>query len=134
MEQPVRIPDFDEPEPDVTIVRGTDEDYEFKTPDGRRRGDAGRGLRFDVAPGPRQEAPGLCEGQIPVYWIVNLVDRQVEVYSRPGRNGYRSQKIYKSGEEVPVTIGGRISPHLRRTASSRVGRAGGKGRPKSNGA
>ena len=29
---------------------------------------------------------------IPVYWIVNLVDRQVEVYSRPGKAGYRSRK------------------------------------------
>ena len=32
-EQPVRIPDYDEPEPDVTIVRGTDEDYEHRIPD-----------------------------------------------------------------------------------------------------
>jgi Uma2 family endonuclease len=31
-EQPVRIPDFDEPEPDVSMVRGTDEDYAHRIP------------------------------------------------------------------------------------------------------
>ena len=29
---------------------------------------------------------------VPVYWIVNLVDRQVEVYSRPEKTGYKSRK------------------------------------------
>ena len=31
-EQPVRIPDFDEPEPDVAIVRGPDADYRHRIP------------------------------------------------------------------------------------------------------
>lgn len=31
-EQPVRIPEYDEPEPDITIVRGTDLDYEHRIP------------------------------------------------------------------------------------------------------
>ena len=35
-----------------------------------------------------------AKGRIPVYWIVNLVNRQVEVYSRPGKNGYRSHKNF----------------------------------------
>jgi Uma2 family endonuclease len=26
-EDPVRIPDFDEPEPDVSVIRGTEDDY-----------------------------------------------------------------------------------------------------------
>jgi Uma2 family endonuclease len=52
-----------------------------------------------------------AKGRIPVYWIVNLVNRQVEVYSRPGKKGYRSHKTFASGEQVPVTIGGqKLSP------------------------
>ena len=31
-EEPVRIPAYDEPEPDIAIVRGTDADYEFRLP------------------------------------------------------------------------------------------------------
>jgi Uma2 family endonuclease len=43
---------------------------------------------------------------IPVYWIVNLVDRQLEVYTDPGPNGYASSTIYGPGQQVPVVIGG----------------------------
>ena len=32
LEQPVRIPDFDEPEPDIAIVRGSNDDYKHRTP------------------------------------------------------------------------------------------------------
>ena len=45
---------------------------------------------------------------IPVYWIVNLVDRQVEVYSGPQPDGYGKRDIYRSGEDVPVVVDGII--------------------------
>ena len=32
-EDPVKIPDFDEPEPDVTVLRGSAEDYRNRIPD-----------------------------------------------------------------------------------------------------
>jgi Uma2 family endonuclease len=43
---------------------------------------------------------------IPIYWIVNLVDRQLEVYSNPGPNGYSSVLILKPGQDLPVIIDG----------------------------
>jgi hypothetical protein len=39
-----------------------------------------------------------------VYWIVNLVDLQVEVYTGPGRNGYRTRRDFRPGQDVPVLI------------------------------
>jgi Uma2 family endonuclease len=45
-------------------------------------------------------------GGIPVYWIVNLIDNQIEVYSDPSPDGYRSSQIFKSGAEVPVITAG----------------------------
>lgn len=44
------------------------------------------------------------------YWIVNLVDRRVEVYTLPrgGKTpGYRQQTDYGPGDEVPVVVGGK---------------------------
>src|SRR5262249_8406459 len=45
------------------------------------------------------------------YWIINLVDRQVEVYTDPtgpGRSpSYRQQQIYGVADSVPLVIGGR---------------------------
>ena len=50
---------------------------------------------------------------IPVYWIVNLVDRQVEVYTRPTKSGrYRSCQDYKPGQQVPVVIAGQPLPPI----------------------
>ena len=43
---------------------------------------------------------------IPVYWIVNLVHRQVEVYTDPGPDGYRSRVVFADGQSVPVVIDG----------------------------
>ena len=53
---------------------------------------------------------------IPIYWIVNLVDRQVEVYTRPVKEGrYRSRKDYKPGQQVPVVIAGQPLPPIAET-------------------
>jgi Uma2 family endonuclease len=47
-----------------------------------------------------------ARGRIPVYWIINLVDRQVEVYSDPRRGQYRSTQVFEPGQDVPVVIDG----------------------------
>lgn len=46
-------------------------------------------------------------GEIPVYWIVNRVDRQVEVFTGPSPVGYQTRVDFKPGERVPVVIDGR---------------------------
>src|ERR1700679_1187469 len=110
-EEPVRIPDFDEPEPDVAIVRGSDADYEHRIPTA-----ADVALLVEVSGSTLNQDRGKksvahARGRIPVYLIVNLIHRQVEVYSRPGKTGYRLRKDYLPGQQVPVTIGGRkLSP------------------------
>ena len=108
----MRFPAHDEPEPDIAIVRGTDADYRRRIPTAADVGAAGRGLRLDTNPGPGQEAPGLRQERIPVYWIINLVDRQVEVYTGPGQGGYQSRKDFKPGQQVPVMIAGQRLPPI----------------------
>jgi Uma2 family endonuclease len=105
-EQPVRIPVYDEPEPDITIVRGSDADYRHRIPEA-----ADVGLLVEVsrtsASADRRQADLYGRAGIPVYWIVNLVDRQVEVYTDPRPTGYASRKDFSSGEQIPVVIDGR---------------------------
>jgi Uma2 family endonuclease len=106
-EQPVRIPAFDEPEPDVAIVRGGDDDYEHRHPV-----PADVGLLVEVSEATLvrdqgEKLPAYARGGIPVYWIVNLVDRQVEVYTDPGPDGYRSIQVFTQGQHVPVVLDGR---------------------------
>jgi Uma2 family endonuclease len=46
---------------------------------------------------------------VPVYWVVNLPDNQVEVYSQPfvgtAKPDYRQRQTYNLSESVPVWIG-----------------------------
>jgi Uma2 family endonuclease len=105
-QQPVRIPDFDEPEPDVTILRGANADYKHRHPE---RADVA--LVVEVSDATLDYDQGVklsayAKGAIPVYWIVNLVDRQVEVYTDPSLGGYLSHRDFKPGEAVPVVIDG----------------------------
>jgi Uma2 family endonuclease len=105
-EDPVRIPNFDEPEPDVAVVRGSRDDYRNRTPEpsdvalvievAEATLDRGQGKKWDA----------YAHGRIPVYWIVDLVHRRVEVHTNPGPGGYQSNQVFTSGQEVPVIING----------------------------
>ena len=112
-EEPVRIPEFDEPEPDVAIVRGSDADYRHRIPE-----PADVALLVEVSEATLRQDRGkkrtaYARARIPVYWIVNLVARQVEVYTQPVKEGrYRSRKDYKPGQQVPVVIAGQQLPPI----------------------
>ena len=105
-EQPVRIPAYDEPEPDVSIVRGSDDDYMHRMP-----GPADVALLVEISESTLATDRGeklrtYARAAIPIYWIVNLVDRQVEVYSAPGVDDYTNRQDFLPGQHVPVLIDG----------------------------
>ena len=105
-DKPVRIPDFDEPFPDVSVVSGDPETYADHHP-----GPADVALLIEVAEfsldrDRTEKSTAYARGRIPVYWIVNLVDRRVEVYSNPGPDGCLSREDFLPGQEIPVLIGG----------------------------
>jgi Uma2 family endonuclease len=103
-EDPVRIPQFDEPEPDVSVVRGSRRDYGTRIPEPR---DIALLVEVSESTLDRDQGPKLdayAHGRIPVYWIVNLVDRRVEVYSDPDGDGYATRRDFSAGQQVPVVI------------------------------
>ncbi len=107
-EDPVRIPGRDsEPEPDLSVVRGTIDDYEDRHP-----GPGDVALVVEVTRTTAAKDRALADvyggGGIPVYWIVDVRGRRVEVYTDPDpAGGYRGSTVYAGEEAVPVTIGGR---------------------------
>jgi len=58
-----------------------------------------------------------ARGRVPVYWIINIGDRQIEVFSDPTgpspKPKYRDSQIYRNGESVPVIIAGKEVGKLR---------------------
>jgi Uma2 family endonuclease len=104
--KPVRIPGLASmPEPDRSVARGSIRDY-----GGRHPGPADLALVVEVSETSLDEDRKMAEiygkAGIPVYWIVNLVDGQVEVYSDPGLSGYRSHEVLAPGHALRVMIDG----------------------------
>ncbi len=100
-----------EPEPDIAIIRGKIRDYLHRHP-----GPADIGLVIEVAHASLAYDQTVkkrlyAAAKIPVYWIINLVNNQVEVYTEPtgtGRNATNQQEqIYGVNDEVRVVIDGR---------------------------
>jgi Uma2 family endonuclease len=105
-ESPANIPPFDEPEPDIVIARGTRATYLERHPD-----PVDIGLIAEVSDtiyhrdrGKKWEAN--ARSGIPVYWIVNLTRRRVEVYTDPTPEGYGSRREYHAGESILVVLDG----------------------------
>jgi Uma2 family endonuclease len=106
---PITLADS-EPEPDGYVIRGDDRTYLNRTP-----GPADIGLVIEVSDSSLQidrvHKGRLYAGAgIPAYWVVNLVDRQVEVYTDPDAAAnppaYRTPTDYRPGDTVTIVLGG----------------------------
>lgn len=53
-----------------------------------------------------QKYLALARAGIPVYWIVNLPARSIEVHTDPGPEGYATQRDHDSADVIPVAIDG----------------------------
>ena len=104
-----------EPEPDVSVVRGQLLDYAERHP---QMGDVA--LVIEVADTTlvtdRFKGQLYAQAGIPVYWIVNLSDRVIEVMEAPklisGLATYEKSTQYSPGDSIPVVIEGKIVAEL----------------------
>lgn len=105
------IPSSDsEPEPDVVIAPGPEEAYDTRHPQPKDTV-----LLVEVAESSLAEDRGeklrtYAAAKIAVYWIVNLLDRRVEVYTQPkgGKSpAYKQQQNYGPDDAVPVVVNGK---------------------------
>lgn len=99
-----------EPEPDFSVSRGPEEKYSRRHP-----GPRDIVLLIEVADTSLLEdrttqATIYADARIPEYWIVNIVDGQVEVYTEP-RGGrapaYRQRRDCGPTEKIPLVLDGR---------------------------
>jgi Uma2 family endonuclease len=103
---PILTSDWSRPEPDLAVIRGGVEDDEDRAITADETA-----LVVEIAgaslPSDRTDmARVYAAAGIPVYWIVNLVEGQVEVFSDPGRDGYQSHQVLGRGQDVPVVVAG----------------------------
>ena len=110
-EDPLRIREYDEPEPDISIIRGQSRDYAIQ-PDSTRVALVVEVSDATLAYDRGEKLLAYAIGEIPGYWIVNLLAGQLEVYTEPSGAldpvGYRRCQVLKPTEQLDLAIGGRI--------------------------
>jgi Uma2 family endonuclease len=102
---PLALDPDSEPEPDLAVMAGTRDDYADEHPHSAI-------LVIEVADSTlwfdrTQKAAIYARAQIPDYWILNLVDRVLEVYRDPAPDaasplghGYRLRLTFAPGERI----------------------------------
>jgi Uma2 family endonuclease len=100
VQNPIRLDDFSEPQPDLTLLRMRADFYAegHPTPSDVL-------LVAEVADSSTEfdrvvKMPLYAEAMIPEFWLVNLADEKVEVFSRPSNGTYQMSQELKHGENL----------------------------------
>lgn len=105
-----------EPEPDGAVLRGDE-----TACDGRLPTVTDFGIIIEVSDSTlafdrRDKGRIYARAGIPVYWVINVADRQIEVYSDPDivthPPVYRTRVDYRPGDQLPITLDGVQSGHI----------------------
>ena len=104
-QQPIALPPNNEPEPDLSVVRGKDEDYRHHKP-----GPKDATCVVEVADsslirdlGPKLRAYALAK--IPQYVVVDLTTDRVLVHTRPIGRGYRDVVVLVGRDTLRLSAG-----------------------------
>lgn len=105
VQHPLGLGDRSEPEPDVAVVRGSARDYVAAHPE---RAElvvevSDTSLVYDRG----RKAVAYARAGIPEYWIVDIVEAQLEVHREPSSSGYGSRTVLKAGDVIaPAAVPG----------------------------
>jgi Uma2 family endonuclease len=109
-QEPITTADS-EPEPDITVVRGDPRQYGDRHPGPQ---DLALAVEVSDASLPRDSTLKkriYARAGVPVYWIINLIDRKVEVFTNPtgpaDEPDYRDHRGFAPADRVPVVLDGR---------------------------
>jgi len=99
-QDPVRLDDHSEPEPDVMLLKPAADDYTSRHP---QPDDvfllievSDTTLEFDR----EEKLPAYGRAGIAEVWIVNLNDATIEVYREPNFTGYGSKTVLRAGDQA----------------------------------
>ena len=99
-QNPIRLNDFSEPQPDITLLRWRDDYYR-----GAHPAPADVLLVIEVADTTvvadrKVKVPLYARAGIAEAWLVNIPEERVEIYSDPADGAYRRAEVFGRGEEA----------------------------------
>jgi hypothetical protein len=108
VQQPITTSDS-EPEPDVVLASGRRPVFKTRNPKPSECIVVIEVAESSLREDQTTKLEMYAGAKVAVYWIVNLVDRRVEVYAQPrgGKNPtYKLRTDYGPDDAVPVVVGG----------------------------
>jgi Uma2 family endonuclease len=93
-----------EPEPDIVVATGSWRDYLTRHPN---QNDIQLIVEISdstLAYDRTIKARLYSDAQIPEYWIVNLVDSQIEVHRQPADAGYVEVMVRRAGDSIKASL------------------------------
>ena len=109
-EKPIEFGRRWRPEPDFAIIKGPETLYRARTPTLPDIGFLVEVSDSTYAADRGAKWRAYAAARIPIYWIVNIQERWIEVYRDPavrGRSaGYRQSEIFREGTEMPIIVDG----------------------------
>lgn len=100
VQNPVRLSDYSEPEPDLALVRPRADHYANAHPTPQEIMIVVEVADSSLDKDRRIKLPLYAEAGIPEYWIVDLTRDQVEVYTRPDEGAYSEERVLKAGDRL----------------------------------
>ncbi len=95
-EQPITLKKS-EPEPDVSIIKGSIRDYKNSHP---TEAELVVEVSLTTLSEDRAMSQIYAESNIPEYWLFNLNNNTVEVYTKPLQGRYSEMKTYSSNDSI----------------------------------
>lgn len=96
----IRLSDFSEPQPDISLLRWRDDFYRRSHP---RPADVLLVIEVadtTLATDREVKVPLYAAAGIPETWIVNLPEERIEVYAEPAAGSYQFVRHYQRGEDA----------------------------------
>jgi Uma2 family endonuclease len=100
VQDPVRLSDYSEPQPDIALLRSREDFYSSGLP-----GPADTLLIVEVADTSLPYDRGVklllyARSGIPEVWLVDLSNETIEVYTQPANTGYQASHHARRGDSV----------------------------------
>lgn len=100
LQDPVRLNNFSEPEPDIAIVQIDPLDYEDHHPMPSEIFWLIEVADTTLKRDRELKAPSYSQSQIREYWILDVPERRLFVFRQPGLAGYGSEQILTERETI----------------------------------
>ena len=101
-ESPITLTDGTEPQPDIAVARGSEDDYDDRHPYASEIVLVVEASDTTLAADRRDKAQLYAAAGIPNYWIINLVQGQAEVYDLPVNGQYSRTAFFLPTQKIDV--------------------------------